>query len=200
MRLLSLFAFAALAVSLSTVGCAADDGSSPDTSSEESEVKAKLEVTATDADNGKTIKVTEGSLFTLKLGANATTGYEWKVTRTDRTFAYPSVSDYVAPPAHGPVGAGGTQVFKWSTDAVSDAHGTPVMSKVGKHDVVVEYRRSWEPASKPAAKTFKITVEVVAKDTTDTDPTESACGKCAAGSSCQMCWGAPACVPNGALC
>jgi len=202
MRLLSssafAIAFAALAVSLSTVGCAADDSAS-DPTSDESDVKAKPEVTATDADDGKTIKVTEGSLFTLKLGANATTGYEWKVTKTDRTFAYPSVSDYLAPPAHGPVGAGGTQVFKWSTDAVSDAHGTPVMTKVGKHEVVVEYRRSWEPATKPAAKTFKITVEVVAKDA-NTDPTESACGKCSAGSSCQMCWGAPACVPNGALC
>lgn len=200
MRLLSALAFAALAVSLSTVGCAANDDSSPsDDTTDTSDLKAKSEVTATDADAGKTIKVTEGSNFTLKLGANATTGYEWKVTKTDRTFAYPSKSDYLAPSAHGPVGAGGTQVFTWSTDPVSDAHGTPVMSKVGKHEVQVEYRRPWEPATKPAAKTFKITIEVVAPDTTP-DPTESACGKCAAGSTCQMCWGAPACVPKGALC
>src|SRR4051812_4123465 len=161
MRIFSLVAFAALALGLTTIGCAADADATDEPAASTDDVKAKKEVVATDADEGKTIKVTEGQDFVLKLGANATTGYKWKVTRTDRSFAYPFADDYQAPHTSA-VGAGGTAVMKWHTDAVSDAHGTPVISKVGKHQVTVEYRRSWESATTPAAKTFSITIEIVA--------------------------------------
>jgi len=202
MRILPFVGLAAFALALSTIGCSADASDDSASSSNDVTVKVTQEVIATESDADKTIQVTEGDDFVLKLAANATTGYQWKVTNTDRTFAYPYASPYEAPSAHGPVGAGGTQVFKWSTAGVSDAAGTPVISKVGKHQVQVEYRRPWEAATKPAAKTFKITVEIVAKPTNE-DPTESGCGDhgaCGAGTSCQWCWGAPACVPNGAMC
>lgn len=201
MRILSFVALGAFALALSTIGCSADaqdDGAA----AAASDVTVKREVIATEADEGTTVKVTEGDAFILELGANATTGYKWKVTRTDRTFAYPFADDYKGPGSSGPVGSGGTQILKWSTDAVSDAHGTPLMSKVGKHLITVEYRRPWEPASTPAVKTYKLTVEVVAPATDNTDPDESLCGgeTCRPGTSCQFCWGAPACVPNGAMC
>jgi predicted secreted protein len=200
MRLLPFVALGAFALALSTIGCSAD--AQDDASSASSDVTVKREVVATESDEGTTVQVTEGDTFVLKLGANATTGYQWKVTKTDRSFAYPFKSDYLAHDASGPVGAGGTQVFKWSTDPVSDAAGTPVISKVGKHQVVVEYRRPWESATAPAAKSYKITVDIVAQPTNE-DPTESSCGThgpCSHGTTCQFCWGAPACVPNGAMC
>lgn len=208
MRILSFVALGALALALSTVGCSADapeDGAA----AASSDVTASREVVATEADEGKTVQVTEGDTFVLELASNATTGYAWKVTKTDRTFAYPFADTYEAPSAGGPVGAGGTQVLKWSTNAVTDALGTPLMSKVGKHIVTVEYRRPWESASTPAAKSVTLTVDVVAPASNGGDDGDNGgvendgkCGGdvCRPGTSCQWCWGAPACVPNGAIC
>ncbi len=198
MRFLSLVALGAFALALSTIGCSADaTEDAPAASSDD--VTVKRQVIATEADEGTTVQVTEGDTFVLKLGSNPTTGYQWKVTRTDRTFAYPFADDFEGPGASGPVGSGGTQILKWSTDAVSDAAGTPVISKVGKHTIIVEYRRSFEPASTPAVKTYKIMVEVVAPTS---GGEESQCGDhvCGPGTSCQFCWGSMACIPNGAMC
>lgn len=196
----SLVGLAAFALALSTIGCSADASDDSASSANDVTVKVTKEVIATESDAGKTVQVTEGDDFVLELVANGTTGYQWKVTDTDRSFAYPYASPYEAPSASGPVGAGGTQVFKWSTVGVSDAAGTPAVSKLGKHEITVEYRRPWESPAAPAAKSFSITVEVVAPIV----PTEenNACGAhtCSAGQTCQMCWGAPACVPHGALC
>ena len=40
-------------------------------------------------DNGRTVRVTLGTDLVVKLPANSSTGYAWKVTRTDRSFGYP---------------------------------------------------------------------------------------------------------------
>lgn len=199
MRLVPLFGLAAFALALSTIGCSADASDDSASSANDVTVKVMKEVIATESDADKTVQVTEGDDFVIKLAANVTTGFQWKVTDTDRSFAYPYASPYEVTPAPPHfVGGGGTQIFKWSTASASDAEG--IVSKLGKHELKLEYRHPWEPLTVPALKSFSITVEVVAPIV----PTEenNPCGDhaCGAGTTCQMCWGAPACVPHGALC
>jgi len=210
MRLVSLFALGAFALALSTVGCSADVPE--ETTASENDLTIAAEEVATDSDKGKTIRVYEGQDFVLKLGANATTGYSWKVTKTNRSFAYPYASTYEmahsaspagVPSMPPPMGAGGTAVFKWSTNPVTDVTGTPLMSKVGKHEIALEYRRPWEPLTSAPAKTFKLTVEIIKMPDVPTPPkNDGQCGDdvCGDGQSCQLCWGQMACIPNGALC
>ncbi|MBX3232208.1 MAG: protease inhibitor I42 family protein [Labilithrix sp.] len=217
MRLLSIVALGTFALALSTVGCSADSGEEAPAASE-NELSVAAEEIATDADEGKTVRVYEGQDFVLRLPANATTGYQWKVTRTNRTFAYPYASTYETAATRGrptlegeptglpiapPVGSGGTAVFKWHTNPVTDVTGAPVMSKIGKHALTLEYRRPWESADAPAAKTFSITVEVVRMPDFPFPPkNDDQCGDdvCSDGQSCQFCWGQLACIPRGAIC
>ncbi len=138
-------------------GCAASDEPADDPSvtggdSEDDEIRA-TGVKVTDADEGKTIKVEEGQSVILMLPANATTGYEWKVTGTTRTLGYPK-SRYLKPSSDGPVGAGGMARFTWKTKSP--------LPMTGKHAITLEYRRPWEDASKPAARKFTFTLEIVA--------------------------------------
>lgn len=207
MRLFPVFALSALALAISTVGCAADPAD--EAAASENDLTIAAEEIATDSDNGKTIRVYEGQDFVLRLSANPTTGYGWKVTKTNRTFAYPFSSVYepqATPPGLPgtvPVGSGGTSILKWHTSPVTDVTGAPVMSKVGKHQVELQYRRSWEPATSAPAKVFKITVEVIKMPDVPVPPkNDGTCGDdvCGDGQSCQFCWGQLACIPRGAIC
>lgn len=111
-------------------------------------------VRATEKDNGKTITVPRGQNFLLSLPENGSTGYQWKVVGTDRTFGYPASNEYVGPASgrRAPIGSGGTRQMIWKTDGF--------LNQVGTHHLRLEYRRPWESASKPAAKTFEIDVKV----------------------------------------
>ena len=101
-----------------------------------------------DSDNNGTFDVPAGDDVVVKLAANATTGYKWAVTSTDRSFGYPE-EDYVV---DGPAtGSGGTSVFTWRTSGP--------FPLTGAHSVTLEYRRPWDTTS-PPAKTFKFTVNV----------------------------------------
>ncbi|HVK85458.1 MAG TPA: protease inhibitor I42 family protein [Kofleriaceae bacterium] len=102
----------------------------------------------TDEDNGQTLAVVEGDDVTVRLSANPTTGYSWKVTETSDAFGYPE-EDYEA--STGPVGGGGTAVFTWKTIGEE--------SLVGTHTVSFEYRRSWETDG-PAEETFWFNVRI----------------------------------------
>lgn len=121
-----------------------------DDASDEQDVVSGRAVKVTQADAGKTITVKKGQSVILTLPSNATTGYKWKVTRTDRSFGYPT-EKYVAPSSSA-VGAGGSQKFTWKTDAP--------FPLIGKHEVTLEYRRPWETTG-PAAETFTFTVDIV---------------------------------------
>lgn len=99
-----------------------------------------------DADNGKTATVKAGGDLVLSLASNATTGYKWTVTSTDKTFGYPTESYAVVGSG---VGAGGTQTFTWKTSGP--------LSMVGSHNVSLSYARSGD---KTPAKTFGFTVKV----------------------------------------
>jgi len=109
--------------------------------------KAKA-VQVTEADAGKTIKVKKGQDVVVSLPANPSTGYQWSVGLTDRTFGYPAKEEYLAGGAPGHVGSGGTMKFTWKTSsAYVAAHG--------HHDVVLEYVRGND-----RAKRFKFSVEI----------------------------------------
>lgn len=95
-----------------------------------------------------TVDVVEGRDVLLRLGGNPSTGYEWVVASTDRTFGYPT-EEFI--PDGGGAGSGGLYEFQWKTDGA--------LSMVGAHNVVLEYRRSWEDEP---AETFSFTVNVIA--------------------------------------
>jgi inhibitor of cysteine peptidase len=111
------------------------------------------EVVLTEADDGTTVTVTEGQRLVVALPANPSTGYQWQVTRTDRTFGYPE-SSFV--PEGDRVGAGGIERLTWST--------TGGLSMIGEHRVELAYQRAWE--STPLT-TFSFTVIIASRPVAD---------------------------------
>jgi predicted secreted protein len=104
-------------------------------------------ITVTKANNGKTVTLKKGDKLVVKLAANATTGYAWKVKSVDKTVLEPVSSKYV--PSPNPkhlVGAGGT--YKLTLAARS----------AGSTTLKLIYVRSFEP-NKPAGS-FKLGVTV----------------------------------------
>ncbi|MBI4818496.1 MAG: protease inhibitor I42 family protein [Deltaproteobacteria bacterium] len=105
-------------------------------------------------DNGKTIDVTKGENVVVKLPANATTGYKWQVSSTDKTLGHPVSNEYIGPGSSGPVGGGGVAQLIWKTDGF--------LNTVGKHKVELEYVRPFD-AAHPAKKfTFTLNVKEAA--------------------------------------
>ena len=111
---------------------------------------AAKSVTITEDDKNKVITVRSGQDVKLRLPANATTGYRWQITRTDRTFGYGN--EHYVPSAPGSMGGSGTTVFTWKTKS-------SFLHLEGKHQVQLEYRRSWETGA--PAKKFSVTINVV---------------------------------------
>jgi len=107
-------------------------------------------VELTTEDNGAVVEVPEGSDVVVRLSANPSTGFEWKVVSTDRTFGYPE-ADFVIDES-GPIGSGGIAVLTWHTGGFVRAGG--------QHSVTLEYRRPGDPDAE-AADTFTFTVEIV---------------------------------------
>jgi predicted secreted protein len=139
---------------LSSVGLAACSTSSEDdniVSGEEASSEDELKsLVLTEADNGRTINVPEGQNVVVKLSSNPSTGYEWSVASTDRTFGYPYYKKFL-PDQSGAVGSGGVQRMTWKTKGG--------ISMVGRHEVKLEYKRPWE-TNGAAARTFKFVVEI----------------------------------------
>ena len=67
-------------------------------------------VTLTQADNGKSVDVRPGSLITIRLSENPTTGYRWAVDNVDSDVVVLESSDYAPAPNAG-VGSGGERTF-----------------------------------------------------------------------------------------
>lgn len=136
-------------LALAPVAC----GGAPVDATEESDDEVKVGATLTEKDNGKTVTVTEGQSVVLALHANPSTGYDWLVTSTDKTFGYPKTKFTADSQA---IGSGGTDKMTWKTKSP--------LSMVGKHHVELAYKRSWE---KSAQKTFAFDVVVKAAVATD---------------------------------
>ena len=90
-----------------------------------------------------------GETFTITLASNHTTGYAWTLAQPPDTQVAVSLgSVYPGPPPGSPPGRGSQEV--WTFRAV----GT------GETPLTLEYRRSFEPATVPAAQTHNATVVV----------------------------------------
>jgi inhibitor of cysteine peptidase len=94
------------------------------------------------------VTVHAGERFVVRLDANPTTGFGWRLaTPPDPSVATPAGSEYV--PAPGDlVGSGGEET--WRFDAVAPGHTR----------IVLEYVRPWEH-DQPPARTHAVDVTVV---------------------------------------
>jgi|GEM_PF-4982884 len=102
-------------------------------------------VTVDETQQGKTIELAKGRSLVLLLGANATTGYDWEVTKAPPALGTPALG-YIQG-ADVP-GAAGKRRITWSPSGPLPA---------GEHVVELAYRRSFE-AGKPPFKTFMFRV------------------------------------------
>ena len=109
--------------------------------------EGKKMVTFTDADNGKTEKITQGTTFAVELPENPTTGYQWNATVSQGLSL---VSDAYKENAHaeGMVGVGG--VHTWVIRA----------NDTGSQKFSAIYKRSWE-ATTGNETTFVVNADVV---------------------------------------
>jgi inhibitor of cysteine peptidase len=105
-------------------------------------------ISLTVADAGKVINVSNGSVLTVTLDSNPTTGYSWteNATMSRPGVVQQSGHEYLLPSQAIP-GRGGQEV--WTFKAV--APGTAVVS--------MEYKRPFEPGN-PPANTFNVTITV----------------------------------------
>lgn len=83
---------------------------------------------------GMTLTYTEGKSVVIALASNPTTGYDWAVTATDKSFGYPTVAYTKSSSA---TGSGGTTKLTWATKSA-------LGSLVGTHTVELSYQRAWE--------------------------------------------------------
>lgn len=181
MRLAGMLVAGLVVVALPSLGCsgaAENDATTLDDSQDE------LRALVIDTnDNGDTFVVPQGQSVRVELPSNRTTGYRWVVASTDRTFGYPSSDTYSSTSQS--VGGGGVQKLTWKTSA-------PLLM-LGKHKVVLEYRRPWDENVKPA-KTFSFAVTITGSSLSCRTVT------CASGTHCEMKGingGAiPACIKN----
>jgi predicted secreted protein len=107
------------------------------------EVSGRKGVVVTEKDNGKTVKAAVGEQIIVRLASNPTTGYQWRIGKLEPAHLKPIGESHYEPPDSHLVGAGGTEVFTFTT------------LKPGKTRLRLEYVRSWE--NKPI-KTFKVTI------------------------------------------
>jgi inhibitor of cysteine peptidase len=97
--------------------------------------------------NKATVQVNQGSLITVKLAENPTTGYSWNLTTSSGLRV--TNDTYVPLYFTGKmVGSGGTHIWDISADAR------------GSQQIQAVYKRPWEPATGNES-TFSMTVVVV---------------------------------------
>lgn len=94
---------------------------------------------------GKTVELAAGQSMTLSLGANATTGFDWSVTKAPAALGTPEMT-YVQGGTQ--MGAPGTRKLTWTLKSALPA---------GEHAVELAYARSFEKGVAPF-KTFKLKV------------------------------------------
>jgi predicted secreted protein/putative hemolysin len=104
-------------------------------------------VTFTEADNGKTYDIAQGTKFAVQLEENPTTGFQWNVTLT-KGLELLSDEFQTRPHAEGMVGVGGTRTWI-------------ILAKdTGVQKFSAIYRRSWEPVTGNETA-YSVTINVV---------------------------------------
>lgn len=101
--------------------------------------------------DGQLFDVLDGQEVIVRLPLNPTTGYQWVVAETDRTFGYPNTTEFAE--SSRAAGRGGFALLVWKTGAL--------VPMIGRHTVVLELRRVWEdPRVTAAARSFTFTVDI----------------------------------------
>jgi inhibitor of cysteine peptidase len=99
----------------------------------------------TEKNSGNTVKVIAGQLIEVRLLSNATTGYEWIVTKQDEQFLEIVGKPTFVPPNRD--GGTGQQVFLFRA------------RKAGLTELTLIYSRPFE-TDKPPLRLFNVTVEI----------------------------------------
>jgi putative hemolysin/predicted secreted protein len=107
----------------------------------------KKMVTFTEADNGKTSDIAQGSKFAVELKENPTTGFQWNATLS-KGLELVSDNFQTSPHAEGMVGVGGTRT--WVITA----------KDLGAQKFSAVYKRSWEPVTGNETA-YAVTINVV---------------------------------------
>jgi predicted secreted protein len=102
-------------------------------------------ISADENSNGREVVLHKDDVLKISLSANASTGFHWTVFRKPE-FLRESEGESAESPK-GPPGRAGARHFYF--EAVAPGSG----------ELEMEYRRSWEHASRPA-RTFKLRVRV----------------------------------------
>ncbi|MBU0490493.1 MAG: protease inhibitor I42 family protein [Chloroflexi bacterium] len=100
----------------------------------------------TQADNGKTIEVNQGSEVKVVLVSNPTTGYSWQVAEVDAKVLQ-QVGEAQFKADSDAIGAGGKETFTFKA------------AGAGQTTLKMEYKRPWE-TDVAAAETFVVTIVV----------------------------------------
>ena len=93
--------------------------------------------------SGAVVTISKGETIEVALMGNPTTGFTWNIVEYDKNVLKSEGSDFVR--ESDLIGAGGTEVFKFSA-----------IGK-GKTNLVIQYNRVWEKDVKPL-QVFNITV------------------------------------------
>jgi inhibitor of cysteine peptidase len=109
------------------------------------DTNATLALTA--ADSGKQIPVKDGTLFTVTLDSNPSTGFAWSISGITNEAVIDDAGNEFQGADIGMMGAGGQEVWTFET-----------LDK-GTSTIEMQYSRSWETGVEPAA-TFNVTVVV----------------------------------------
>ena len=109
--------------------------------------EAKAQTVSTFAEPIMKVSVKKGNTFSVRLDANATTGYTWRLAKPlDPKLIHLLASDYEANPGT-MMGVGGFEV--WTFDAI----------EAGATTISFEYIRPWEENSVPAKqKLIKVNI------------------------------------------
>ena len=107
----------------------------------------KKMVTFTEADNGKTSDIAQGTKFAVVLKENPTTGYQWNATLT-KGLELVSDNYETSPHAEGMVGVGGAHTWVITT------------KDLGAQKFSAVYKRSWEPTTGNETA-YSVTLNVV---------------------------------------
>src|SRR5262249_27911725 len=104
-------------------------------------------VTVKDKDKEGKVKLARGDTLEVRLPSNRTTGFSWQVAKIEKDRLKSQGKPMYEAPKKGLIGAGGTEVFRFTAEAA------------GKTELELVYKRPFEK-DKPPARTYKLTVEI----------------------------------------
>lgn len=98
-------------------------------------------------DKDSKVQLAKGDTLALRLPANPTTGFSWTIAKNDDAKLKSAGKPEFEPPDKKVVGAGGTQIFRFTAEAA------------GEFELELHYKRPFEKDKDPA-KTHKVKVTI----------------------------------------